>query len=96
MGSCAGEEFAAIAGISILSSYLFLFISFYLATYSAKSKKHSKKEDHVRKGLRRMSQAPLPDPTDLLHKAIQSNAGSPDAKSTGYNSLGRATKSRKV
>jgi len=32
-GHCAGEEFAAIAGICILSSYLLLFISFYLATY---------------------------------------------------------------
>ena len=32
-GSCAGEEFAAFAGIGILSSYLLLFISFYLATY---------------------------------------------------------------
>jgi fatty acid elongase 3 len=34
MGQCAGEEFAAIAGICILSSYLLLFISFYFATYS--------------------------------------------------------------
>ena len=32
-GSCAGEEFAAFAGMGILSSYLLLFISFYLATY---------------------------------------------------------------
>ena len=34
MGSCAGEEFAAIVGIAIISSYLLLFISFYLSTYS--------------------------------------------------------------
>ena len=32
-GRCAGEEFAAFAGIGILSSYLLLFISFYFATY---------------------------------------------------------------
>ena len=32
-GHCAGEEFAAFAGMGILSSYLLLFISFYLATY---------------------------------------------------------------
>lgn len=32
-GRCAGEEFAAFAGIGIISSYLLLFISFYLATY---------------------------------------------------------------
>lgn len=33
MGNCAGEEFAAFSGMAILSSYLLLFISFYLATY---------------------------------------------------------------
>ncbi|KAF2090693.1 putative fatty acid elongase A [Saccharata proteae CBS 121410] len=33
MGQCAGEEFAAFSGIAILSSYLVLFILFYLATY---------------------------------------------------------------
>ncbi|KAL9100158.1 MAG: hypothetical protein Q9163_004432 [Psora crenata] len=33
-GSCAGEEFAAFAGMGILSSYLLLFVSFYLATYN--------------------------------------------------------------
>lgn len=33
IGSCAGEEFAAFAGMGILSSYLLLFLSFYAATY---------------------------------------------------------------
>ena len=33
-GRCAGEEFAAIAGCVIISSYLVLFISFYLVTYT--------------------------------------------------------------
>ncbi|TGZ79473.1 GNS1/SUR4 family protein [Ascodesmis nigricans] len=32
-GSCAGEEYAAFSGMGILSSYLFLFISFYFSTY---------------------------------------------------------------
>ena len=36
-GRCAGEEFAAFAGMGILSSYLLLFISFYFATYRKES-----------------------------------------------------------
>jgi len=38
MGTCAGEEFAAIFGCSLLSSYLFLFIGFYAATYQRKGR----------------------------------------------------------
>lgn len=38
-GRCAGEEFAAVAGCGILSSYLLLFISFYLATYKRAGKR---------------------------------------------------------
>ena len=42
-GQCAGEEFAAFAGIGILSSYLLLFISFYFATYKKPAKRgHSR------------------------------------------------------
>jgi len=38
MGSCAGEEYAAFSGMGILSSYLFLFISFYFSTYKRSGK----------------------------------------------------------
>lgn len=38
MGHCAGEEFAAFAGMAILTSYLVLFISFYVVTYNKASK----------------------------------------------------------
>ena len=85
-GSCAGEEFAAFAGIGVLSSYLVLFISFYIATY-----KRDQKAPSARKSLRRMSQAPLPDPhvtasVDTLGKA----------RATGARSNGVSTRSRKA
>lgn len=40
-GKCAGEEYAAISGMVCLTSYLFLFLSFYARTYK---KVGSKKE----------------------------------------------------
>ncbi|KAI9170809.1 putative elongation of fatty acids protein [Paramyrothecium foliicola] len=49
-GKCAGEEFAAASGCTILSSYLVLFISFYIETYRRASKKKVAKsvtEKHV-------------------------------------------------
>lgn len=33
VGTCQGSETAALTGVSILTSYLFLFIAFYFATY---------------------------------------------------------------
>lgn len=56
MGKCAGEEFAAFAGIGILSSYLLLFISFYFATYKKDGKRPT-----GRKAARSLSQAQIPD-----------------------------------
>ncbi|KAF4120504.1 fatty acid elongase 3 [Geosmithia morbida] len=84
-GSCAGEEFAAFAGIGTLSSYLVLFLSFYAATYK------NDKTKTGRKSLRRMSQAPLPDP---LHMGETLNG---TAKATGSKSNGGpTTRSRKA
>lgn len=80
-GKCAGEEFAAFSGIGILSSYLVLFISFYFATYKKDAKRPT-----ARKSLRRMSQAPLPDPKDIV-----------SAKASGARPSGSATaRSRKA
>ncbi|TVY40932.1 putative elongation of fatty acids protein [Lachnellula occidentalis] len=72
-GQCAGEEFAAFAGMIILSSYLVLFISFYLATYSKEGKPPT-----ARKALRRMSQARALDPHSFDAKAMTTGAGTAD------------------
>lgn len=37
-GVCSGEEFAAASGCAIITSYLFLFIAFYIRIYSKSSK----------------------------------------------------------
>ncbi|KAL1961588.1 hypothetical protein VTN77DRAFT_1414 [Rasamsonia byssochlamydoides] len=42
IGRCEGEAFAAVAGSLILSSYLGLFISFYISTYRKPSDKNRK------------------------------------------------------
>jgi GNS1/SUR4 family len=55
-GKCAGEEFAAFAGIGILSSYLLLFISFYIATYKKDGKRPT-----GRKAARSLKDAQIPD-----------------------------------
>lgn len=79
-GNCAGEEFAAFAGIGTLSSYLVLFISFYAATYKKDGKKTT-----TRKSLRRMSQAPLPDPHNIgsPSKVVNGSASTTGAKASG-------------
>jgi fatty acid elongase 3 len=59
VGKCAGEEFAAIAGICILSSYLLLFISFYLATYR-KPAAAIKKRGRATSALREMADEKVP------------------------------------
>lgn len=85
-GKCAGEEFAAFSGIIIISSYLVLFISFYYATYKKDGKTTS------RKSLRRMSQAPLPDPLHMA-KHVPSGATTSGAKAKAN---GASTRSRKA
>lgn len=80
-GRCAGEEFAAFSGMGVLTSYLVLFISFYIATYHNKAPKSLAKS--TRKTLRRMSQAPVPD---LVHNQTTD----PEAQSSGAKVNGKA------
>jgi fatty acid elongase 3 len=87
-GRCSGEEFAAFAGIAILSSYLVLFISFYAATY-----KKSGGQKTTRKSLRRMSQAPLPD---LPHTKPATPSKVNGATASGARTNGVSTRSRKA
>jgi len=89
-GQCAGEEFAAFAGIGILSSYLFLFISFYFATYKKDGKRPS-----GRKAVRRMSQAPFPDAAQIMGAGTP-NGSNGSAKSSGVKTNGSSTRSRKA
>lgn len=89
-GECAGEEFAAFAGIGTLSSYLLLFISFYFATY-----RKDGKAPNTRKTLRRMSQAPVPDPHIIAAPATTAHTNG-KAVTTGAKVNGVTTRSRKA
>lgn len=74
VGTCAGKPFAAIAGCAILSSYLVLFISFYLATYkgSGKANRDGKKggvvsgRGHVKTASLDMKKTEVPDFEDTV------------------------------
>ena len=74
-GSCAGEEFAAFAGMGILSSYLLLFVSFYLATY--KKEKDRAKAGREKGNPRRMSETATKATIDMARMEV------PDAHQMG-------------
>lgn len=90
-GKCAGEEFAAFAGIGILSSYLLLFISFYLATYKKDGKRPT-----GRKAARSLKDAQIPDVAALTNGKINPEKTNGHATSTATGPSPRVTRSRKA
>jgi fatty acid elongase 3 len=100
-GSCAGEEFAAFAGMGILSSYLLLFISFYFATYKKTAKTGRPRRNTGRQALIDMKNMEIPSVTETTNSnsQVKSNGhangqSNGSAKSTGRD--GPVTRSRKA
>lgn len=94
-GKCAGEEFAAFAGMGILSSYLFLFLSFYAATYKKGAKKVG------RKAARSLKDAQIPDIAALTNgkfngHPVKNGSANGSAVSTGASPSRPVTRSRKA
>ncbi|KAJ5461950.1 Elongation of fatty acids protein 2 [Penicillium daleae] len=94
MGQCAGEEFAAFAGIGIITSYLLLFISFYIATYNKAAKVGRPRSNTGRKSLIDMKNFEVPSPAGT-HPNGSAHASNGSASSTG-RSNGPVTRSRKA
>lgn len=92
MGQCAGEEFAAFAGIAIITSYLLLFISFYIATYNKTAKVGRPRRNTGKKSLIDMKNFEIPSPAGAQTHGSASNGA---ATSTG-RSNGPVTRSRKA
>lgn len=83
-GRCAGEEFAAIAGCVIISSYLVLFISFYVVTYQKAGKAGRPRRNTATKATIDMARAEIPSVGVIPDSHEGANGGiNGQAKTTG-------------
>ncbi|KAL2832748.1 GNS1/SUR4 family-domain-containing protein [Aspergillus pseudoustus] len=92
MGRCAGEEFAAFAGMAILTSYLVLFISFYIVTYNKAAKTGRPRRNTGKQALIDMARHEVAPASPTANGGAKSNGA---AVSTG-RSNGPVTRSRKA
>lgn len=94
-GHCAGKEYAAFAGMGILSSYLVLFIIFYISTYK---KPQSKSKGHSRatSALVEMKDEEIPTARDVQRRLSGGAMSHTTAKDPLGSLNGHATRSRKV
>ena len=93
-GICAGEEFAAFAGMGILSSYLVLFIGFYISTYKKPVKKG---RGRAASALVEMKDEPLPTAKQVQRRLSGGQATLATGKENASPATnGRATRSRKA
>jgi hypothetical protein len=103
-GKCAGEEFAAFAGIGILSSYLLLFISFYLATYKKTGRQGRKRSDTATRAAIDMSKMEIPSVDTAKGVISQANGSTVNGRTivngsgqaSGRKSTGPVSRSRKA
>ncbi|KAI9834531.1 MAG: hypothetical protein M1819_002907 [Sarea resinae] len=96
-GKCAGEEFAAFAGIGILSSYLLLFISFYLATYKRSGGKGPHTASRAKKDLMSAQIPTVEDTKSAISHVNGASKPNGNANASGRQSNGGpATRSRKA
>lgn len=98
VGSCAGEEWAAFAGMGILSSYLLLFISFYLATYKKPAGKRPGRTRSV-SALIEMKDEKIPTIAQVQRRFSGGKENKPDASvfASGKDAPSpRVTRSRKA
>lgn len=103
-GHCAGEEFAAFAGMGIISSYLLLFISFYFATYKKASQKGRPRSGTATKAAIDMSKMEIPSVDSAKNVLGHANGSAMNGHAkangngltSGRSSNGPVTRSRKA